>query len=148
MSITVGQIKIVCPPMLVRNTGWLPTSDRLAQSLKCSWSAVLWGQTWTGEITFAETRIRWQSPGRWLADPVVAEGPGIRIEYDAEPIIRKGRLMEAQPIDNVLQASWVEVGGKRFYVRAPLPSALADPGPLFGLFSYTVRQVEIDGEIL
>ena len=152
--IQAGRIEIDCPAMLVENTGWGPRSDRMAAELAC-----------TGRITMASglvielvdflfpaTRIVFIRKGWWVAESIVAFGKDIQIRYPAEPIKRVGGLlrgwMEAQPIDNIVEESFVDIDGTRYQVRAPLPTARADPGAFFGLFSYTVRPVVIEGELL
>ncbi len=148
----VGNIQIFCPPMLCWNTGLLITSPRRAVELPCKWTAVVKdvGATkmYTGMVTFASCLIRFQSPGRWLVNPVLAERPGISLSYPAEPVVRQGSLMLAKAVDNIVPQSWIELAGKRYWVYAPLKDTLADPGILWGMFSFTVRATRIDGTLL
>jgi hypothetical protein len=102
---------------------------------------------------FPKCRVRFVSLGKWMVDPVTAfgelEGGGrIEIAYPEEPVLRDGKYMMAQPIDNYADRSFVRIlGGKTGTIRAPLPLARGVPGALFGLFRFTVEAVTIKGEV-
>lgn len=141
-----GEITINCPAMLVQNTGWRARSVRRAVELPCTGHMVIGNSvTPLRNFRFPACYIRFVSLGKWMVDPVVAFGDGISIDYPAEPIHRRGNLMIAEPIQNIISNSVAVVNGVSYYVYAPLPEALADPGPMMGLFSYTVRPVTIKG---
>lgn len=153
-----GIIQILCPEMLVENTSWRPRSDRRAVELPCpvrdeTGKLVSFVQL-TGEqpieirnFRFPSCRVYTIAIGRWMVEPVMAWGDDIFIQYPQEPIKRRGWLMIAQAIQNVVEESIVTIGGARYFIDAPLPEAIGRPGKFFGLFSYLVDAVTITGTI-
>lgn len=154
---STATITIRCPEMAVNNTGWRPTSDRRAVELPCTGEIVLPdGHVCPlREFRFESCLVKFVRPGRWMVDPVLAwgyvEGGGlIKVYYPEEPVIRKGTLMVAQPIDNIVARSFAILPcGKTGTVHAPLPEAKGYPQGLFGLglFQYRVEPVVITGTV-
>ena len=146
---STATITIRCPEMAVNNTGWRPTSDRRAVELPCTGEIVLPdGHVCPlREFRFESCLVKFVRPGRWMVDPVLAwgyvEGGGlIKLYYPEEPVIRRGTLMVAQPIDNILHQSYAVLpDGRTAMVYAPLPEAIGRPQGIFGL---GLRQFVVD----
>jgi hypothetical protein len=150
---------IVCGPMAVRNTGITLTSDRLTDKLVATFMLNKPdGSMISGSAIFPQSLVRYQSPGVWQVEELV--GPkavpllynGVKIgelTYDAEPIKRKGRLMEAQPASGRGEIYVSEVL-PRGVLTSTLPLVLADPFPWYqggALFGYTVRACVCPGDV-
>lgn len=148
----VTDLVIHCPPMAVRNTSWWnPFAARLTDYLTCLGELTLPdGHRANFRINFPPCYVRRVAAGRWLVDAVRASGQIemvarrlLYIDFPAEPVLRDGSNMVAQPVDSVggllTGMSW---GDAR--LKATLPMAVGRPVG-FGMRTYVVDAVEVHG---
>lgn len=158
----VDTIFILCPPMPVNNTGWGLRSDRRAIELLCSGHVVISGFTIPFSsnperaFRFESCLVKWKKVGQWTVDPVMswgylADGSYIEMHWPEEPVIRRGLLMEAQPIDCLASRSFYKaLDGTKYRIQSTMPASIGRPQGIFGLgmFQYIVDEVKIEGILL
>lgn len=152
-----------CPPMPVKAT-WRPRLRRTTE-LATTGAIILQPTPFATitvkfDLTFPITDVRFVSPGIWRVDAGVArgrtEGGGIiTVVFEPEGVHRASpeecdkydgdNLMIAEEFHAQVRA--VLKDGRVFVGDATYPEVAADPGAIFGLFKYTVREVDAFGEL-
>lgn len=141
---------INCPPMGVSATGhwWEIWADRVTDNLVCRGSIEGVAHL---TITFPPCLVK-KEWGRWMVESVLAyglldTGERLQIRYPAEPVLRDGLDMVAQPVSSVDAESYVQLpGGRQAQIRSRLPLARSTPVGL-GLTRFIVEAVTLPGTV-
>jgi hypothetical protein len=149
----MSNIIVNCPAMPVISTSKFlnPFADREAQEIDCPSTLVLPdGSILPFIFIFPRCLVKFQSVGKWLVDPITAAGivqtkGWISVDFPAEPIVRCGFNMIAQPITSTKGRVQLE-DGTFGLVEMTLPLAVGRPVGL-GLKKFIVDAVTVTGTV-
>ena len=155
MNLT-GTVIIRCPamPILATLRPWI----RECQELVCTNNEIVLddGTKIPFVITFPRVLVRWQSPGKWLVDPVPAKGETrdggpILVTMEKERVTRTSlRTLDAQPCNAI---GTVDLFGRTWTIGPRVmpsgetsffPKCTATASGL-GLFKYVAEAVTAEG---